>query len=1253
MTIAASACLWVDGDRVSVLVGGAELAARDLDAAAVGVLEGVAERYRLLMGREDRPALYALGRELWGWLDGDAGAMARLKKQAPKPLLMEISGPAWPSSAEWALLRAPFEVLADPEEGFWAEDARLGFAPFRRLRQASAEVPAPDSYRLGLAFMAAAPRGQRELDYEAEEAAILRAVRPKPGAPETIDLVVEDSGALADLVERAAGLPAMHLSCHGHNAWKGEDGQQEPRPVVFLEDEGGRAVACGVGELARDLRKRRPRLLFLSACLTSADRAGPTAPVGADAKRADAPEPPRAKVAESLVTGLVQSGLPAVVGWEGSVGDRAATRFAAAFYARLNAKEDVATALADARRAVLAADDERVRADWHLARLWVDEQGGGPVVAGTRKRSLIPTGYAHKHLGGRKDVPVASSEMFVGRRRELQDALPALRRGEKAGVLLIGMGRQGKSSLAARIASRLKDERLLAVVFGRYDAMAVFDALAEAVKTVPAARDLLAERREVVRRDAAQLGVAVLDLVRTLDDTGAKPLLLVIDDLERILEVDAKADADTPYRVRAREAPVLKAVIEAFAPTLSESRLLVTSRFAFRLDGCERALETIALPPFSTTSQDKLELRQLEALQDTGKAPEALAERLALLPRAKRIAHGNPGLQDLLATRLVLAAAVPVAAATAALDEMAAWLDRGDLPAAPEVRAFLEGLAIDALLELAGDDGKELLRAATIFQLPAPAPALAALAEAVGGAVVPLEALGLLERFEDLVDPAEPAHAVNALAAGRLAPLDEAERATRARIALPALVAAWGGIDAEPGWPPAADLQAARLALAIGTADAPAGDVLAACAVHALTALRQATFAERAAFGRACLDRLEADGRRPPWRLFARTAEATAEAGDGAAADALHARAAATVDAARAAGETIEPRAAGHVVYAQAKRLQQAGDPAGASTHFEEAAALAQEAGDVISAAVARGGVADILAAWGEHEEALRIRREEELPVYERLGALRERAVTTGKIADILAGRGELDEALRIRREEQLPVYESLGAVQERAVTMGKIADILQVRGEIEEALRIRREEELPVYERLGDVRARAVTMGQIADILEAHGELDEALRIRREEQLPVYERLGDVRERAVTMGKIADILEARGELDEALRIRHAEALPVFERLGAVQEKAVTLQKIAFGLIDGGGLEQGRIQEIYEALVEAFDIAHRLKMQEGIAFVGIQLGQVLAMSGQKEQGLAVLDEAAAAFDRLGDADGTDQCQELIEQIKGA
>jgi hypothetical protein len=88
----------------------------------------------------------------------------------------------------------------------------------------------------------------------------------------------------------------------------------------------------------------------------------------------------------------------------------------------------------------------------------------------------------------------------------------------------------------------------------------------------------------------------------------------------------------------------------------------------------------------------------------------------------------------------------------------------------------------------------------------------------------------------------------------------------------------------------------------------------------------------------------------------------------------------------------------------------------------------------------ANGLLARGLASPGEDERAL--------------------AMLHGTLADRLVQGGELDEALRIRREEQLPVYERLGDVRSRAVTMGKVADILAARGELDEALRIRREEE-------------------------------------------------------------------------------------------------------------------------------------------------------------------------------------------------
>src|SRR5262249_4910512 len=139
------------------------------------------------------------------------------------------------------------------------------------------------------------------------------------------------------------------------------------------------------------------------------------------------------------------------------------------------------------------------RNNWHLARLCLGPYGGGPLVAGNRRRDLVPNhGEKEFLVKQRRQVPVASHEMFVGRRHELQIVLRTLREGGHAGVLLHGMGRLGKSSLAARIANRRRDLKL-AVVFEHYGALDIFAALEEALQENRDARELVRQGAQQVR----------------------------------------------------------------------------------------------------------------------------------------------------------------------------------------------------------------------------------------------------------------------------------------------------------------------------------------------------------------------------------------------------------------------------------------------------------------------------------------------------------------------------------------------------------------------------------------------------------------------------------------------------------------------------------------------------------------------------------------------------------------------------------
>ena len=791
------------GSHVSLVSGTLDLR-RPLDAAP---LDRFNARYAVARASGDRAALLAIGRELYAWLQGDEGWLDKLKQQQPRPFLLEIRGPLQPNAAEWAVLHAPWELLAEPSGDFLAADAELRYAPARRLGSPT-KAPELDKFRLGVAFMAAAPRGQQELDFEAEEAAIMAA------AGERLDLFVEESGNAEELGRRLADLdpplPVLHLSCHGDNAWTGKDGKAPPQPALALEDALGGTQMASAGALFDALGGYRPRLLVLSACLTaSAGKSQDTA------------------LSDSLAARLVRN-IPAVLGWDGSVADVAATAFARELYDDLGKRVSVPLAAAAARRALLNGvgaaggmadakditslqrrlhgETELLRRDWHLARVWLGPEGGGPVVRGSLARSLVPAGAGHKVVltaRGDEKLEVADPAMFVGRRRELQRSLRALAGNDKAGLLLYGMGRLGKSSLAARIIDRRPD-LTPAVVFGAYDALSVVDVLARALEEHPPARDLLAERKPLVREDPSKLRPLLVDLlagpcrsagVRTPDPAaGGRP--------------GTHPGAGPPdgkrHQVRAAKRPVLEALLHAFSPRRSESRLLLTSRYRFSLveggaDLADRNLHSLELGEFGERAREKLSLRQVKAAQaaEDGDAlsGEALDERLTLLARAQTVARGNPGLQDL------LGAEPRVASGGAGVGRQGGTGRNGGVSCGRRSAADRTGAGIppEPGAGHAGGSRRPERPGAAAGGHGVPSAGAGSRDHGAGrrggGDSRRLQDLGLLVPSEDLVRPHEVALSVNGLAAGRVKPLNASERAELARLALPVLFPLWGGAE--------------------------------------------------------------------------------------------------------------------------------------------------------------------------------------------------------------------------------------------------------------------------------------------------------------------------------------------------------------------------------------------------------------------------------------------------------------------------
>ena len=1079
------------------------------------MLRDWSQRYDLAVRQDREMALIDIGIEMFRWLDASGAAGAWLK--APGDRALEISVPGDGSDIETALLDAPWELLATEFGPLVADELRL-FVVTRRIGR-PASAPEPLHRELRMMFMAAAPIGHSELDFEAEEAAILRATQNA----QRVQMVVEETGSLELLKERLASdegpFEALHLSCHG-----GIDSKLGP--ALSFETDLGDEHPVTPGALIDALPRPLPSLVALSACRTaetvavSEDRTpGPdkNAPAGMTILGAS--------YARQLVTQVAN-----VLAWDGSVLDQDATQFATHFYGELGLERDVPSAAALARRALWRLRSAQASAGrhWHLARIYLGPEGGGALcrARGTKRERRTESDRAFlDNLRG--SVPVASRRAFVGRRRAIQTVLRLFRRPPPmfAGALVHGMGAIGKSSLAARIVSRTHLKPV--VVFEHYAAVEVFDALTLALP--PTLRDQARRNwRDAIGAQANALRDALDDLLHS--GFRDEPILLIVDDLERILETPKPGDRCTPVKRDAQ--PMLAALIEAFAHAQSDSRLLLTSRYDIELhdhNGQNLAdrLQRLHLLPMDVQQRQK----QLRASWRLRGAPALDSQAQDLLDRALRVAAGNPGLQDTLSTPIFLR---EIAVAQRAIEQIEHYLAHGvpsseisaQLQAGIDrdsaIVAFFRRLSFETYRNALTPAERQALSAAAFFDadVPIPTNALVAVAAELGvdapeTALTRLLGLGLLDDYGDW---GEFRHvSANALARPLAAPIAPEQHNRLAASAFPALRRAWANARGEYNANPQA-VMAARLALAARAEPSP---------------LEAAVLAGTAWLARSLL-------------------------------------------------------------------------------RNDEALTLIQAALSLITEAASE---------YRFHSAFLSL----------------------GLECAMQAGAGPFaDELLDLPTRSEQSSADAIGWDLRRA-------ERYRQKGDLDLSLRLARAVHQTANE-AGETRLGMIAAGAVADIFQARGELDEALRIRREEALPVYERLGDVRSRAVTMGKIADVFQARGELDEALRIRREEALPVYERLGDVRSRSVTLSRIAGALIARGGLTDGRIQEIYEALAESFAIAQKLGLRDGIGYVGMQLAQVLAIGGMRDEALAVLSDAENALRSLQHVQMLANVQQLRERI---
>jgi tetratricopeptide (TPR) repeat protein len=1022
------------------LIGERELNSSDIELLAADV----ESKHRF--APINSATLTALGRELYEWLDGPthlwlSGAM---KDSDGMTLRIDVDG---------RLRHLPWELL-------YADGAHLCFngqQPFTPARLVTERGRKIEKHNrpLRLLFMACSPENvQPLLDFESEELMILQSAQRHQ-----VELFVEESGSIDGLRYQVEAFGPGHFDVFhltGHVDVRGD------RPCFLMEDNQGFRHEVSAVEIAEAFQGNWPRLVFLSGCRTG--------------------QAPDQGHLPSFCEALVKAGAPAVLGWALPVGGVSASLAAAALYEHLAAGKSIDEGVARTRFHLLKEQS----AYWYLLRLYVDDTSLDGMVTSPetpeRERLHIREAASEFFDAGAK-VEVCKREDFVGRRRAIQRCLRALQSCQSdenyaEGALLHGMGGLGKSSLAVRLCERLQGYKRMVFVgaIGNIDldfTGKISDALGD-----PEAIELL-----------NQHGLNMTQRLRNLllGPMGAQSQIFVFDDFEQNLEAGGGG-----YIVKPVALEVLKSLMTAIRETNSESRVIVTSRYAFPLPPPlrlhEEGLESLVCAELNK------KLSRLERLRPDSSIEEKTRER------AVELGAGNPRLLEWLDRVL----ADEAADATAIMDA----IDR-------EAERFRENALLRALLVQLPQDCRRLIALASVYESPVDRQAIAA---AVDGSVDPhlsrSVSLGLIERG---TNPA--AGQTRFLVSRVILPLVETETTMEERMeavrraANHLYQARWGSGDVIG---PGEALEIFRLAT-----EARESEI--AAVIGAYIASR---WVNGSRFREAELLCSTALGLSEDYRLILPLARAQAALGSASEALQNYERALSLCPESDLSNKSS-------ILFHLAMLVAKQGWGDRAMELLERSLDLDEQVGDLQGKVTILHQMAYVIAQRGDVERAVDL-WQQSLSILEGIGDVRGKAAVLNNMAEVIAQRGDIARAMEMY-QQSLALKEQIGDVQGTAATLNNMAGVIAQQGDVERALEMY-QRSLNLYLQIKDAYGTAAAMHQMARVIAQQGDHTRALEMLQQ-SLKLREQIGDVHGKALALGQMAWLAWEQGDTNEARRL--------------------------------------------------------------------------------------------------------------------
>jgi tetratricopeptide (TPR) repeat protein len=1075
------------------------------------------------------------GRKLFNWLDGiDRFLQQAINQYCREGIILAIAASA-------KLAHLPWELLHDGNS--FLVERMPAVVPVRWVSSDTKKLSIegePANRALQVLFMATSPlRVEPVLDFEAEEGGILEAT-----ARHKIGLTVEESGCLTELGYLLADydrgyFDIFHLTGHATLT----DGQ----PRFITETETGESYLASAKDIAKALKSRIPKLIFLSGC-----RTGQLGNSGA---------------VPSMAQELLNLGAKAVLGWGQKVLDHEAAIAAAALYEALSRGDELIEAIAHTYQALI----ENQARDWHLLRLYAAGTLPGQLVTTLRTRARKPApkpSVAEQFLDPAGTVKVPTRGSFIGRRRQLQDCLRALKNPPSppyqggniggVGVLIHGMGGLGKSSLAARLCDRLPEFEL---VFwgGRVDEPSLVNKLAAALDS--------RELREELQDDKEELKFRLRRVFRQLEDPpsppyqggSSKPFLLVLDDFEHNLE-----PRNDGYVLQPEAARVLEALVWAIEDIYAPHRLILTCRYDFE----STLLHNFYKQPLEGLRGADLRKKcnRLSAFDAKSQVDEALQLQ------ARRLADGNPRLLEWL-DKVLLNLEPPQPPRT----EVSPYIPplvrgargvRGEQNTVAEILARLEAdpvelreqVLAEALLAQIDQPLEEMLQRGLVFELPVPREAIAGVCESIPNLDKQINravALGLLEvspdeslRVPRILEknltpqpPSLPGKGEKERGKGeKERGKGEKERGKGENVSsfTPAEDAQQGGnrennssfspLLVGEGLGERLYQQAAEVLYRLWWQEAETSTEEQQLEIHRL-ALR----------GKVEMIAVEiADTLAWRWVNQSRYREA--------------------VELCKA---TLEITQDYRVLHNLARSEKALGEVGKAQTYYQQALDSCPQDDEKEKAAIIHN-LAILKANSGQIEDAISL-YQQSLEITERIGDAQGKAATLHELAILKADSGQIEEAIALY-QQSLEITERIGNAQGKAATLQQLGRLKANLGQIEEAIALY-QQSLEITERIGNAQGKAATLHELASLKANLGQIEQAIALYQQ-SLEITERIGNAQGKAATLAMLGQLLaDKKGDFDTALNYLQ-QSLEILQRVQSpdvetVRQIIARLQQIA------------------------------------------------------------------------------------------